>query len=375
MPIIGPYGASKWALEAIAEGWPSRRPLRRQGEHGAARCGVLGRRRAGQGVSRRRTIRIPRCMRQLGVLRGEVHHPRGGGRHGGRHDRAARTSAARAGRCTRQAGPAGPQRGPGERTFPDSRDRLVVREFPIGQSHQLDNSVYSALTGPHAHFAQRRGNALRYPLDMSPFMALPDSPGDADWADIAALAGAGRGGHVDRSHGRSGGWLGGRYARRRATARRRRHRRRAGPGGRPRHPGGLPEMLLRPNAPSRDRSCHARSRWVPIWVFATAGVWWRWPVNDCCLPGLDGNQRSLHRRGLARTWTGYPADARCRGRASGSAARHRFSMRSRPTRTPSGCTNPWGSAFTAPQPLCSPGRRGKHRSGSPSAVDRWMPSP
>lgn len=53
----------------------------------------------------------------------------------------------------------------------------------------LNNSIYSALTGPHAHFAQRRGNALRYPVDMSPFMALPDSPDDADWADIAALAG------------------------------------------------------------------------------------------------------------------------------------------------------------------------------------------
>ena len=56
-------------------------------------------------------------------------------------------------------------------------------------SHPLDNSIYSALTGPHAPLAQRRGNALRYPVDMSPFMALSDSPDDADWADIAALAG------------------------------------------------------------------------------------------------------------------------------------------------------------------------------------------
>lgn len=58
-------------------------------------------------------------------------------------------------------------------------------------SHSLDNSIYSALTGPHAHFAQRRGNALRYPVDMSPFMALPDRPDEADWTDIAALAGSG----------------------------------------------------------------------------------------------------------------------------------------------------------------------------------------
>lgn len=61
----------------------------------------------------------------------------------------------------------------------------------MGQSLPLNNSVHSALTGPHAHFAQRRGNALRYPPDVSPFMALPDSPDDADWADIAALAGPG----------------------------------------------------------------------------------------------------------------------------------------------------------------------------------------
>jgi ribosomal protein S18 acetylase RimI-like enzyme len=52
----------------------------------------------------------------------------------------------------------------------------------------LDNPVHASLTGPHAHLAQRRGNALRYPADMSPFMALPDQAGDADWADIAVLA-------------------------------------------------------------------------------------------------------------------------------------------------------------------------------------------
>ncbi|SDI61415.1 GNAT family N-acetyltransferase [Nonomuraea jiangxiensis] len=60
-----------------------------------------------------------------------------------------------------------------------------------GRPHPLDNSVHSALTGPHAHFALRRGNVLRYPSDVSPFMALPDSPDDADWADVAALAGPG----------------------------------------------------------------------------------------------------------------------------------------------------------------------------------------
>ncbi|MFD9697723.1 GNAT family N-acetyltransferase [Lentzea sp. NPDC059081] len=51
----------------------------------------------------------------------------------------------------------------------------------------LDNVVRSALTGPHAHFAERKGGALRYQPDVSPFTALPDDPTDADWADLAAL--------------------------------------------------------------------------------------------------------------------------------------------------------------------------------------------
>jgi ribosomal protein S18 acetylase RimI-like enzyme len=57
--------------------------------------------------------------------------------------------------------------------------------------HPLDNPAYSSLTGPHAHFAERRGNALRYPVDVSPFVALPEVPDAQDWADIAALAGPG----------------------------------------------------------------------------------------------------------------------------------------------------------------------------------------
>jgi len=57
--------------------------------------------------------------------------------------------------------------------------------------HPLDNPVRSSLTGPHARFAERRGNVLRYPVDVSPFLALPDRPDAADWADAAALAGPG----------------------------------------------------------------------------------------------------------------------------------------------------------------------------------------
>lgn len=57
--------------------------------------------------------------------------------------------------------------------------------------HPLDNPAHAALTGPHAHLAERRGNVLRYPVDVSPFVALPETPSEQDWADIAALAGPG----------------------------------------------------------------------------------------------------------------------------------------------------------------------------------------
>ncbi len=57
--------------------------------------------------------------------------------------------------------------------------------------HPLDNPVRSSLSGPHARFAERRGNVLRYPADVSPFLALPDQPDADDWADVAALAGPG----------------------------------------------------------------------------------------------------------------------------------------------------------------------------------------
>ncbi len=57
--------------------------------------------------------------------------------------------------------------------------------------HPLDNPVRSSLAGPHARFAERRGNVLRYPADVSPFLALPEQPDAADWADVAALAGPG----------------------------------------------------------------------------------------------------------------------------------------------------------------------------------------
>jgi ribosomal protein S18 acetylase RimI-like enzyme len=57
--------------------------------------------------------------------------------------------------------------------------------------HPLDNAVWAALTGSHAGLAERRGRAARYRPDVSPFAALPLDPDEADWADLAALAGPG----------------------------------------------------------------------------------------------------------------------------------------------------------------------------------------
>lgn len=58
-------------------------------------------------------------------------------------------------------------------------------------AHPLDSPVGSALTGPHAHFAERRGRILRYPADVAPWVAMPDAPEARDWDDAAALAGPG----------------------------------------------------------------------------------------------------------------------------------------------------------------------------------------
>ncbi|MFI0961460.1 GNAT family N-acetyltransferase [Streptomyces sp. NPDC021080] len=67
---------------------------------------------------------------------------------------------------------------------PETREAPAVR-------HPLDNPALGSLTGPHAHFAERRGRVLRYPRDVSPWLALPDDPGAADWADLADLVGPG----------------------------------------------------------------------------------------------------------------------------------------------------------------------------------------
>jgi ribosomal protein S18 acetylase RimI-like enzyme len=55
----------------------------------------------------------------------------------------------------------------------------------------LTNPVYAALTGPHATFAETRGNSHCYPAAVAPFLGLPDEPLAQDWADAAELLGAG----------------------------------------------------------------------------------------------------------------------------------------------------------------------------------------
>ena len=52
---------------------------------------------------------------------------------------------------------------------------------------RLDNPVHAALTGAQARFAQACGTALRYPVDVAPFLALPSQPSREDWRDAADL--------------------------------------------------------------------------------------------------------------------------------------------------------------------------------------------
>jgi ribosomal protein S18 acetylase RimI-like enzyme len=57
--------------------------------------------------------------------------------------------------------------------------------------HPLDNPARAGLLGPHRHLAQRRGDVVRYPGDVSPFIGFPDRPDEAAWQDLAALLGPG----------------------------------------------------------------------------------------------------------------------------------------------------------------------------------------
>ncbi len=54
----------------------------------------------------------------------------------------------------------------------------------------LDNPAWSALTGPHAHIADREGQAARYPVGVSVFAALAGDPDETAWSDAARLPGS-----------------------------------------------------------------------------------------------------------------------------------------------------------------------------------------
>ena len=54
--------------------------------------------------------------------------------------------------------------------------------------HPLDNPVRSALLGPHAGLARRDGAVLRYPAEVSRFLALRELT-QAAWHDLASVLG------------------------------------------------------------------------------------------------------------------------------------------------------------------------------------------
>jgi ribosomal protein S18 acetylase RimI-like enzyme len=70
-------------------------------------------------------------------------------------------------------------------------ERVADRGPGVTSRHVLDNPARQSLLGPHAHFAQRRGEVLRYPTDVAPFVALPDAPDEQAWRDVADLVGPG----------------------------------------------------------------------------------------------------------------------------------------------------------------------------------------
>ncbi|MDT7705652.1 MAG: hypothetical protein QOG20_1259 [Pseudonocardiales bacterium] len=57
--------------------------------------------------------------------------------------------------------------------------------------HPLDNPVWTSLSGAQSGLGQRRGRAARFREDVCPFAALPLDLTEADWDDLAALAGPG----------------------------------------------------------------------------------------------------------------------------------------------------------------------------------------
>jgi NAD(P)-dependent dehydrogenase (short-subunit alcohol dehydrogenase family) len=126
LPMIGPYSASKWALEALAE------TLAIETGHFGVKVSIVQPGAVSSGGGERAKVFLTEndpyapLYEILPALRGESVTPAGRGRCRSRHDRAARTSAARARRPARAAGPAGPEGSAGRRALPDGRDQLVA---------------------------------------------------------------------------------------------------------------------------------------------------------------------------------------------------------------------------------------------------------
>lgn len=66
-------------------------------------------------------------------------------------------------------------------TAATSPDAAAVLDDPVGES----------LRGRHAHLARRHGSAVGYRPGVATFSALPTSPTESDWADLARLLGPG----------------------------------------------------------------------------------------------------------------------------------------------------------------------------------------
>ncbi len=78
--------------------------------------------------------------------------------------------------------------GPGTRA--DQADPAGER---VAGEQVLDHAVWSSLTGPHARFAQGSALVLRYPPDMSPFLApAPGRSGPELWSALYDLVGPGQ---------------------------------------------------------------------------------------------------------------------------------------------------------------------------------------
>ncbi|SOE07606.1 GNAT family N-acetyltransferase [Streptomyces sp. Ag109_G2-15] len=63
--------------------------------------------------------------------------------------------------------------------------------LPLPTAPVLDNAVWAALDGPHAHLAERVGRAARYQPEIYAYAALADPADPTAWADLHTLVGPG----------------------------------------------------------------------------------------------------------------------------------------------------------------------------------------